>query len=99
MPDWIILFSLVIPLIFSGVFFAIPLLRKPFVYVRNLRTKQKNKKSETFKKIFEKNGTNISPENNTEEKTFLALEGEATANNDGTITYFFEEINQEQKKL
>ncbi len=108
MPDWVLLTSLIIPFLFSTVFFTIPLLRKPFVYFRNLSIKKQNDKAKTFKRIFEKfehdrnniennpeNNTKLIPENTQEEQIFIALEGTPTAGDNGKVGFDFPEIKNE----
>ncbi len=52
-PDWILMFFTVIPLVFSVVFFSVPSLRYLFVSVQRANAKNKHKRLLVLGKIFE----------------------------------------------
>ncbi|MCU0447913.1 MAG: hypothetical protein MUE85_23685 [Microscillaceae bacterium] len=54
MPEWIILFSLMIPLIFSIIFFLIPLGRMPFVFWANQKIDRQNRAYIILGEIFKR---------------------------------------------
>jgi hypothetical protein len=62
MPDWIFGFSLVIPLIFSIIFFTIPLARMPFVFWQNQTIYRQNRAYQILGEIFKRLPNPIYPQ-------------------------------------
>jgi hypothetical protein len=62
MPDWLIGFSLVIPLVFSLIFFLIPLGRMPFVWSENQQISRQNQAYIILGEIFKRLPNPIYPQ-------------------------------------